>query len=237
MHGSVLQNKKYIAFAEENSVDVLTMDRLDEGINGKDKRAGTYTRKDVDGQEKEFLLSWPSLTVEELKAMNGSKAGSYNKTGGLPYTAVVDPHTLEEMGNIKGGFAMGALTDLVAQKKKELEKAHGKGVSRKTLAKVKEAEVGIRGHLAKGDLAKALADSAALQKKVAKEPTAVVEMAAKVNAEVLEAAGKSLDEIEAMIGRGEKAEAGKQLGPLSRALKGTALEERALALLAQTKAE
>ena len=41
---------------------------------------------------------------------------------------------------------------------------------------------------------------------------------------------------QAMIGRGEKAEAGKQLSGLSRALKGTALEERALALLEQTKA-
>jgi hypothetical protein len=236
VHGSVLQNKKYIAFAEESAVDVLTMDRLQEGIDEKDKRAGTYTKKDADGQEKEFLLSWPSLTVEDLKAMNASKAGSYNKTGGLPYTAVVDPHTLEEMGNLKGGFAMGALTDLVAAKKKELEKAHGKSVSRKTLTKVKEADAEIRKHLAEGDLAKALTESAALQKKVAKEPPAIIEMAAKTQAGVLEAAGKSLDEIEAMIGRGEKAEAGKQLSGLSRALKGTALEERALALLEQTKA-
>jgi hypothetical protein len=231
----VLQNKKYIAFAEESSVDVLTMDRLDEGINEKDKRAGTYTRKDADGQEKEFLLSWPSLTVEELKAMNGSKAGSYNTTRGLPYTAVVDPHTLAEMGNLKGAFALGALTDLVAQKKKELEKAHGKGVSRKALTKVKEADAEIRKHLAEGDLTKALTESAALQKKVAKEPSAIVELAAKTQADVLEAAGKSLDEIEAMISRGEKAEAAKQLGPLSRALKGTALEERALALVEQAK--
>jgi hypothetical protein len=233
----VLQNKKYIAFAEENSVDVLTMDRLDEGISAKDKRAGTYTRKDADGQEKEFLLSWPSLTVEELKAMDGTKAGSYNTTRGLPYTAVVDPHTLAEMGSLKGAFALGALTDLVAQKKKELEKAHGKSVSRKTLTKVKEADAAIRELLAKGDVAKALTESAALQKKVAKEPSAIVELASKTGIEVLDAAGKQLDEIEAMIGRGEKAEAGKQLSTLSRALKGTALEERALALLGQTKAE
>jgi len=233
----VLQNKKYIAFAEESAVDVLTMDRLQQGIDEKDKRAGTYTRKDVDGQEKEFLLSWPSLTVEELKAMNSSKAGSYNTTGGLPYTAVVDPHTLAEMGNLRGAYALGALTDLVAQKRKELEKAHGKGVSRKTLKKVHEADAEVRELLAKGDLAKALAESAALQKKVAKEPAAVVELAGKTEALVLEGAGKKLDEIEAMIGRGEKAEAGKLLSPLTRAIKGTSLEERALALVAQTKAE
>ena len=233
----MLQNKKYIAFAEENAVDVLTMDRLQEGIDKKDKRAGTYKAKDADGQEKEFLLSWPSLTVEELKKMGETKAGTYNTTGKLPYTAVVDPHTLEEMGNLPGGFSLGALTDLVAAKKKELEKAHGKGVSRKTLTKVKEADAGIREALAAGNLAKALADSAALQKKVAKESPAIVEMANKTGVEVLEAAGKQLGEIEAMIARGEKAEAGKQLGPLSRALKGTTLEERALALLEQSKVE
>jgi hypothetical protein len=233
----VLQNKKYIAFAEESSVDVLTMDRLQMGIDEKDKRAGTYKAKDVDGQEKEFLLSWPSLTVEELTEMGKGHAGTYNKTGKLPYTAVVDPFTLEEMGNLPGAFAVPQLSDLVAAKKKELEKAHGKGVTRKTLAKFKEADAGIKKELAAGNLAKALTDSTALQKKVAKDGDAIVEMANKTGAEVLEAATKQLDEIEAMIGRGEKAEANKQLGPLSRALKGTTLEERALALLAQTKPE
>jgi hypothetical protein len=231
----VLQNKKYIAFADDNSVDVLTMDRLQEGIDKKDKRAGTYKRKDVDGQEKEFLLSWPSLTIEELKAMDGTKASSYNTTRKLPYTAVVDPYTLEEMGNLPGGFAVGTLTDLVAAKKKELEKAHGKGTSRKTLAKVRESDAAIRKELEAGNLAKALADSHALQKKVAKESDALIEIAGKTAADVLAAAGTKLDEIEAMIGRGEKAEAAKALGPLSKGLKGTTLEERAMALLEQTK--
>jgi len=232
----VLQNKKYIAFADENSVDVLTMDRLQEGISEKDKRAGTYKAKDVDGTEKEFLLSWPSLTVEELEKMPGTKAGSYNTTRKLPYTAVVDPFTLEEMGKLPGNFALGALTDLVAAKKKELEKAHGKGVSRKTLTKVKEADAAIRKDLEAGNLAKALTDSAALQKKVAKEGDAIVEMVKKTGVEVLAAAGTKLDEIEAMIARSEKAEAAKALGPLAKALKGTDLEARALALLEQSKA-
>lgn len=233
----MLQNKKYIAFAEENTVEVLSLDRLDEGIEKKDKRAGTFKAKDVDGQEKEFMLGWPNLTAEDIRNLRGSKAGSYNQTGKIPYTCIVDPYTLEEMDNIKGGYGAGTLMDLVTAKKKELEKAHGKGVSRKTYAKVKEADAGIRKELAAGNLAKALADSAALQKKVAKESPAIVEMAQKTGAEVLEAAGKQLDEIEAMIGRGENAEASKQLGPLSRALKGTTLEERATALLEKTKVE
>jgi len=237
VHGSVLQNKKYIAFSEENTVEVLSLSRLDEGIEKKDKRAGTYKAKDVDGTEKEFMLGWPNLTAEEISHLNGSQAGTYNKTGKIPYTAIVDPYTLEEMDNIKGGYGAGTLMDLVAAKKKELEKAHGKGISRKTLGKVKDADAAIRKELADGNLAKALSDSAALQKKVAKEPPAIIEMAEKTNADVLEAAKRQLDDVEAMINRGEKADAAKQLGSLTRALKNTSLEERALALLEQSKAE
>ncbi len=233
----MLQNKKYIAFAEENTVEVLCLSRLDEGIEKKDKRAGTFKAKDIDGQEKDFMLGWPNLTAEEIKNLAGSKGGSYNQTGKIPYTAVIDPYTLEEMDTIKGGYGAGSLMDLVAVKKKDLEKQHGKGVSRKTLTKVKDADAGVRKELAAGNLAKALADSAALQKKVAKEAPAIVEMAEKTGVEVLAAAGTKLDEIEAMLARGEKAEAMKQLGPLSRALKGTTLEERALALLEQSKVE
>ena len=235
MHGSVLQNKKYIAFAEENTVEVLCLSRLDEAIGKKEKRAGTYKGKGADGQEKEFMLEWPNLTAEDVSTLHGSKGGSYNNTGKIPYTAVVDPHTLEEMGKIQGGYGMGTLTDLVTAKKKELEKAHGKGVSRKTLGKVKEAEAAIKKALEAGDVAKALADFAALQKKVAKEGDAIVEMVSKTGVEVLAAAGKQLDDIEAMIARGEKAEAQKQLGPLVRGLKGTDLEARATALVEQTK--
>jgi len=237
VHGSVLQNKKYIAFSEENTVEVLALSRLDEGIEKKDRRAGTYKAKDVDGTEKEFMLGWPNLTADDISKLNGSQAGTYNKTGKIPYTAVVDPYTLEEMGNIKGGYGVGMLEDLVTAKKKELEKAHGKGISRKTLSKVKDADAAIKKELADGNLTKALSESAALQKKVAKESPAIVEMAEKTGLEVLDAAGKQLDDIEAMISRGEKADALKQLGPLSRALKGTKLEERVNALTEQSKAE
>jgi len=231
----VLQNKKYIAFAEENTVEVLALGGLDEGIAKKDNRAATYKAKDASGQEKDLLFEWPNLTVEEVNALHGSKAGTYNKTGSNPYLSVVDPYTLEEMGNLKGSYAVGALTDLVTAKKKELEKEHGKGTSRKTLGKVKEADTAIRKALEDGQVAKALADFGALQKKVAKEGDAIVEMVKSTGVEVLAAAGKQLDDIDAMIARGEKAEAQKQLGPLVRGLKGTDLEARATALVEQTK--
>jgi hypothetical protein len=236
VHSAVLKNKKYIAFAEENTVEVIVLSDLDKGMEKSDRRAGTYKEKGADGQERECLIEWAGLTVEDIGALRGSKAGSYNKTGSIPYTAIVDPHTLEEMGKIEGGYGGGTLMDIVAAKRKELEKRHGKGVSRKSLAKVRDADAGIREELASGNLTKALADVAALEKRVAKESSAVIELAGKTRAEVLAAVGRQLDEIEATISRGETAEAARQLGPLARALKGTSLEARALELVEKTKA-
>ena len=49
MHGSVLQNDKYIEFADENTVEVIELQRLQEGIDEKDRKAETY--KAEDGRE------------------------------------------------------------------------------------------------------------------------------------------------------------------------------------------
>ena len=62
-------------------------------------------------------------------------------------------------------------------------------------------------------------------------------MIGKIVEGLLESAGKVLDECEALIGRGDKKGAAKTLGSLSRALKGTSREQKALDLLAKTKAE
>jgi len=237
VHGSVLQNKKYIKFADENTVEVLVLDRLEEAIEKEEKGAATFKAKDEDGQEKEFFLGWPNLTLDDIKGMRSTKAGTYNNTGKIPYTAIVNPHTEEEMENIKGGYGAGALMDIVKARRQELVKEYGKGVSRKTLQKVKEAAADIRAKTAEGDLMKALTDSAALAKKMAKEGDAILDMVAKVRADVLEAAGNQLDELEAMIGRGEKSDAARELSRLARYLKGTELEERASTLLESAKAK
>jgi len=231
----VLQNKKYIKFAEDNTVEVLVLSRLEEGIEKEDKRAATFKGKDEDGQEKEFFVGYPNLTLDDIKGMRSTKAGTYNNTGKIPYTAIVNPHTEEEMENIKGGYGAGSLMDIVSARRKELVKQYGKGASRKTLNKVKDASADIRKELADGDLTKALTESAALEKKMAKEGDAIMDMVAKVRADVLEAAGKQLDELEAMIGRGEAREAGRELSRLARHLKGTAFEERVNDLIAKTK--
>jgi len=236
VHGAVLQNKKYIKFAQENTVEVMALGRLDEAIKKGDRRTETYKAKAKDGTEVEYLVEFPGLTVSMINSLRSSKAGSYNNTGKIPYTAIVDPHTLEEMNNLRGGFGAKTLMGTVSEARKTLEKTYGKSVSRKVLAKLDKAEQGIRKDLDKGKYSNALTAARKLEASMAKQPDAVKARAAKVTESVTAAIGKRLDELEAAIGRGELKEAGRELGSLSRALKGTALEERANALLQQTKA-
>jgi hypothetical protein len=228
----VLQNKKYIKFASENTVEVMSFGRLEEGITKKDRRAATYKAKDGN----EYLVEFPNLTVEEIKELRSSKAASYNNTGKIPYTAIVNPHTLEEMEHIRGSYSGKTLMGIVKTHRKALAKEYGKSISRKALTKVRKQQQAIEEEVQKEQYAKALTSTAKLEKSVAKQPAALVEMVGKTKAGVVAACGKRLDSLEALIGRGEKREAARELGPLSRALKGTSLEARANELLAQAKA-
>ncbi|MHC4732446.1 MAG: hypothetical protein ACYS6Z_17900, partial [Planctomycetota bacterium] len=70
MHGSVLQNKKYIKFASENTVEVMALSRLQEGIQKKDRKAATYKAKDGTV----YLVQFPNLTVADIGKLRSSKA-------------------------------------------------------------------------------------------------------------------------------------------------------------------
>ena len=231
MHGSVLTNKKYIKFADDNTVEVMSMGSIDRA--GDDKRIQPYKAKDGS----EYLVGWPNLTLDELKKLNRSKAARYNDTGKIPYTAVIDPYTLEKMSFIGGSYGAGKLVDQVTEARKVLVKQHGKGIKRKDLRKVNKEAAKTRALLEKGELVKALKASQAQWKKLAKKPKGLQEIVAKLLEESFAAAEKQLDEIEAVIGRGEKKSAARTLMPLARVLKGTRLEERADKLLAATKSE
>jgi hypothetical protein len=229
----VLTNKKYIKFADENTVEVISMGKIDVGQQRNDKRLLTYKAKDGNT----YLVGWPNLTLDELKK-NNQESAKWNDTRGIPYTCIVNPHTNERMGeHISGGYGAGKLMDMVKVAKKTLEKEYGKSVSRKKLRKYQKSDTKARDLLEKGDLSKAMSEARKLEKAVAKQPTAVQEIATKLIADIVTSAGKQLDEAEALIARGALKDAQKILSPLVRILKKTDAEQRAVDLMAKTKVE
>lgn len=227
MHSAVMQNKKYLEFAKQNTVEVLALQRLAEGVQKKDPRAVAYKVKGANGEEQLLMLNWPNLTLEEIEDLSRSKAGSFNKTGKIPYTSVVDPWTEKEIKGYNGGSAKGIQEDvetaLVA-----LRKDHGKGVARKDLARVNEATAKAQAFATAGDFAKAIE---ALNKLDTQTKGAAELLTTKISdarAAVISAAEAALAAIESAT---DPVKAKKDLLALSDRLRGTGLETKAKELL------
>lgn len=131
----MLQNKKYIKFANENTVEVLSLSRLDEGIKKEDPKAAKYTKKNAAGEKVEYMAKWPNLTLDMIQKMRTTKAGTYNDTGKIPYTCLINPHTLDRMHTFKGASAKGIMEEVKAATK-ALKAEHGKGLKRKSINKI-----------------------------------------------------------------------------------------------------
>jgi hypothetical protein len=229
MHQSVMCNKKYIDFANDNSVEVIALQELQEGLDKKDHRADTYETK-VNGKVETYLVEFPGLTVDDVKSLHRSKAGSYNDTGGIPYTCLVNPYDESKIAGWKGGgTSAGTIMEAITEAKKTLRKEHGKGASRKDWKALSEAEAASVAKLDKADYAAALDAFAKVAPKAEKWPESMKERLAAARAKVVEAATKALDEIvAAKADDPEKAK--KDLAALTPRLRGTGLEERAKAL-------
>lgn len=234
MHSSVLQNKKYMKFAFENTVEVIAVGDLDKAVSKKEAKMATYKGKDADGKEMDYLLHWPGLTLADMKALRASKIPSYNDTRGIPHVAIVNPYSLEKFDSWNGGTA-GQIMDAVETAKKILVKEHGKSVSRKDLIKVQKAEGKIRKLVKAGDLGKAWTQYAGFAKKMSKKPAAFQNISKKLQTDLLAASDKVLTELEAAAARGETKQVEKELRKLMRPLKGTPLEERANKLAEKVK--
>ena len=225
MHGSVLQNKKYIKFSGDKTVEVIAVS----SINPNDPRGAMYEAKNEKGEKVEYYISWPGLTKEDMDGLNRSKARSYNKSGGIPYVSIVNPHTLAEIEGYNGGSA-GKIMDSVDAAQKMLTKEHGKPIKRKTLLKFRKEEGKVRELIAEGNLAKAWTSYAGMAKKTAKMPKPFQDIAKKVQDDLLAATGKKLDEMDGLVARGVTKDGERELRKFARHLKGTSLEERVKAL-------
>jgi hypothetical protein len=227
MHSAVLQNKKYLEFANENTVEVLALQRLPEAVQKKDVRAVAYKAKGADGKEELFMLHWPGLTLADIEGMNSTKAGSFNKSGKIPYVSIVDPWTEKEIKGYNGGSAKGIQTD-VDEASKVLAKEHGKGVTRKELNKVKDAAVKSAAFAGQKEFSKALEVLAKATPSSKEAPAALTDRLAEAKKVVLDAAETALNEIESA---NDKAQAKKDLLGLMDRLRGTGFEARAKELL------
>jgi len=231
----VLQNDKYIAFANDNTVEVIALGELQDGIDKKDRRAELYDAKDEAGNPVKYMKEFAGMTVEQLLGLNSSPANSYNKTGHIPYVSIVDPFTTLEMKSMPGGAAAGGLMDAAKEAKDVLNKEHGPSVKRSVLLKIDAAGKSIDAMLTKEGVAKALPEYRKLETSLAKEPDSVKAKAVKIEEKILETAKTQLDDAEGKIAAGDLKAASAILTPLSRALKGTDLFARATELLAKAK--
>ncbi len=220
MHSAVMQNKGYIKFANKNTVEVLSIGGVRAAMDKKAAKAGTYKKK---GDDKEYMVEWPNLTIDDIEALQSSPAGRYNTTGPIPYTSIINPHTLKEFG--KGYRSKGAIEDAVTGFRKTLVKEHGKGVARKTIKKIDGAKANAEALVAKGDFAKALSTLKKVNsQKLHKDLIAQIEAASK---SVVEAASQALDEVLSSDSPQKK----RNLARLMGKLKGTGLEDKARSAL------
>ncbi len=236
MHSAVLQNKKYIKFANQNSVEVIAVSGVKDAHDRGEKLASTYEAVGVDGQPAQYMLSWPGLTLEEIQSLRHGKAGSYNHTGGIPFTAVIDPHTQKIIKDFNS-VASTPLMEAVKKARKQLSKQHGKSlISRKDLEEIDKARSKALAALAKEDLIKA---TAACKKILAKQqdwPESVQARVQAIQEKIRSFATARLEAVEAKADSDPKA-AKRELNSLMRQLKGTGLTERAKKLKARLAAE
>ena len=226
MHGAVLQNDDYIEFAEENTVEVMSLGRLDEGVQKEDRKAAQYDAEDENGNPVKYMVEFPNLTLEEMYALNRSKAGTYNQTGKIPYTAIVDPHTEEQMQGLSGGQSAKKLMELVEAHKKTLEEKHGPSLSRKDVKAVEECKKECNELLAEKGAGKALAQLKKDSKKLVKKGERIEAMVLEFEKELMGKAAEELDEADGLIEAGEISDAKKILSSLKSALRKTDLEAR-----------
>lgn len=232
----MLQNEKYIAYSNDNSVEVIALGDLEKALKDpKDRKTETYDAKDENGNPVKYMKEFAGMTSDQLLALNSSPANGYNKTGHIPYVSIVDPYTLAEIKSMPGGAAAGGLMDAVKEAKDKLVKDHGPSVKRSVMSKVETEIKKLDTELTKDGVVKALPDFRKLETSVAKEHDLIKAKVKEYGDKLLEAAKAQLDSAEGKIAAGDVKAATAILSPLASVLKGTDLEARVKELLEKTK--
>ncbi len=230
MHSAVLQNKKYISFSNKNTVEVMAMSSLERGIEAGDRKASTYEAKGPDGDKVEYLVEFPGLTVDDMQGLVRSKARSYNKSGKIPYTAIIDPHSLEEIKGFVGGQSAKTLMAQVSVAKKKLDKEHGKGITRAEYRSVTEGEADVARLSGAGEWKKAAAILSGLQKKNKNWPEVLTSKIDNMKETLESAADKAIGDLRALSASDPNG-AKRGLRKITAELRGTDLADKAQKVL------
>lgn len=238
MHRAVFENKAYIRFSRENCVEVMAMQDIERALAEKPKRAETYKTKDAYGDEIECFVKFPGVTIDQMRELIEGPALGYMEGSLMPYTGVVDPHTLKAIGGVKRGepYTASHFIDVIRPHVKALKEKYGAGIDRK-------AWDGIHARLVKVDLAlgengvdRAMALHNEMVKLAGARPPDALKRRLESTLEViLGDAGERLDTLEARTAKGEGAKVKRELAKLAKALQGTKLEKRAAAALAAAR--
>lgn len=231
LHESILQDRDYQRFSADHIVEVISLDRLPEGVEAEERKAETYKGR-RDGQEMDFLVQFAGLTVDEVVALNESKASEYNETGGVPVTTLVDPFTLDAITAWNGPAEADGIMEAVREAEAALLEAHGKGLSASAWKRLRSGEVQAGRRADKERYADALGLVDKAESALPEDaPEGALARLARLREAIAAAASARLDELEAAA-ESDSAAARKDLQTLLGQLDGTGLEERAQALAA-----
>ncbi len=231
MHSAVMQNKKYIKFAKDNTVEVITLSGIEGGLQKGDRKAARYEVKGRDGKKTLYFAEFPGLTLEDFQGLNRSKAVQYNDTGAIPHTSFVDPFTQKKLAGHRGGTSAKKIMEYAEKALAKIRKTHGKPqLTRRKLELVDKAVAQIDTAVAKSDLRKAFSYLRKIEKSTAKWPELARAPITKAKGRILQSGEKQLDALEDLAQKNPKAAKSKAKVLLGK-LKGTELEARAKDLI------
>lgn len=156
----------------------------------------------------------------------------------MPYTGVLDPHTLKTVGGVKRGepYTASHFIDVIKPHVKALKEKYGPGVDRKAWDGINERLVKVDLALGENGIDRAMGLHREMVKLAGARPSDAVKRRLESTLKViLGDAGERLGTLEARTARGEGAQVKGELLKLAKALQGTKLEERAVAALAAAK--
>jgi ElaB/YqjD/DUF883 family membrane-anchored ribosome-binding protein len=236
MHSAVMQNKKYIHFANRCTVEVMALGSIERAVSSGHRNARTYEVKDpLSGKTRKEFALFPGLTLEEMQKLNRSKARSYNQSGKIPHTSIVDPFTEEKMAEWTGGISSKTLMEHVKEGIKILRKEHGKpNITRKELFKVRASLKKTLLALGKKNFNTAWSELRGLKKRVRDLPQEVRVEVKPVEEKVMDFAKTKLEMARDLV-ESNPAKAKMIAGGLASKLAGTALEDMAKEILEEIR--